>query len=107
MKSTALKKSRPAKTETVLLSIFKKAEAEFREVEQMFSLLGWDSLPNQLKLVIEEDVKGYIDELNGCYSTNSIFVQRRRESVDFWVNSYMDGICTLDTALQALKVEIL
>lgn len=107
MKSSALKKSRSTKVQPALLSIFKKAEADFKELEQMFSMLGWVTLPGQLKLVIEEDVKGYIDELQGNYSTNSSLVQRRRESVDFWVNSYRDGICTLDTAVKALKVEML
>ena len=107
MKSPALKKSRSTKVQPALLSIFKKAEAEFKELEQMFSMLGWGDLPHQLKLVIEEDVRGYIDELRGSYSTNCPLVQRRRESVDFWVNSYQDGICTSDTAVKALKVEML
>ena len=107
MKSQALKKSRYTNVQPALLSIFKKAEAEFKELEQMFSMLGWAALPHQLKLVIEEDVRGYIDELRGSYSTNCPLVQRRRESVDFWVNSYQDGICTLDTAVKALKVEML
>jgi hypothetical protein len=56
-------------------------------------------------MVIEEDVKGYIDELRGQYCTNSEWVQRRRESVDFWVNSYLDGICDEATATDSLRIK--
>lgn len=101
----AAKKTRTIrKTEPGLLTIFKKAEQEHQKSEEMFKLMGWEELPAVLKFEIEEDVKGYVDELTGCYSTNCIFVQRRRESVDFWVQSYMNGICSLDTAVESLKV---
>jgi hypothetical protein len=93
------------KTEPALFSIFHKAETEYRQIEQMFLMLGWGRLPAELKLVIEDDVKGYIDELHGSYCTSCPLVQLRRERVDFWVNSYIDGVCTLDTAVDALKVK--
>lgn len=105
MKNAAAKKRSITRTEPVILSIFHKAEKEYRQIEEMFTLLGWSHLPDQLKIVIEEDVKGYIDELHGQYCTNCHYVQRRRESVDFWVNSYLDGICSLDTATEALKIK--
>lgn len=101
----AIKKSKVSVQTAVLNSIFHKAEAEYRETEEMFTLLGWGDLPGELKLVIEEDVKGYIDELRGQYCTNSEWVQRRRESVDFWVNSYIDGICDESTAIDSLRVK--
>lgn len=93
------------KTEPILFSIFHKAETEHRQVEQMFLMLGWGHLPGELKLVIEDDVKGYIDELHGSYCTSCPLVQRRRESIDFWINSFLDGVCTLDTAVEALKMK--
>lgn len=93
--------------EPVLRSIFIDAEKEHREVEQMFDLLGWSDLPEKLKFEIKSDVKGYIDELKGSYSTNCPFIQRRRESVDFWVNSFRDGICSLDCAIDSLKCNTL
>ncbi len=98
-------KSASLKTEPVLYSIFHKAETEYRQIEQMFLMLGWGRLPAELKLAIEDDVKGYIDELHGTYCTSCPLVQRRRESIDFWVSSYTDGVCTLDTAVDALKVK--
>lgn len=104
MMQAAIKKSKVNRQEAVLNTIFHKAEAEHREIEEMFALLGWSDLPGELKLVIEEDVKGYIDELKGQFCTNSEWVQRRRESVDFWVNSYLDGIADSDTAVKSLKV---
>lgn len=93
--------------EPVLRSIFMDAEIEHREVEQMFSLLGWSDLPETLKSEIKADVTGYVDELKGSYSTNCPFIQRRRESVDFWVNSFREGICSLERAVESLKANTL
>lgn len=103
MMNTAIKTHRPFEPEPVLRSIFREAELEHRQIQQMFKILGWGNLPDDLKYIIKEDVKGYIDELEGRYSTNCPLVQRRRESIDFWVNSYKDEICSLQTALDALK----
>lgn len=105
--TNAALKNQTVKTEPVLQSIFLKAENEYRQIQEMFNLLGWGGLPDELKYEIEEDVKGYIDELHGKYSTHCPFVQRRRERVDFWVNSLLDGLCTADTAIEALKVKSL
>lgn len=101
--NTALKTPQNFRPEPVLRSIFREAELEHRQIQQMFKLLGWEDLPEDLKYTIKDDVKGYIDELTGEYSTNCPLVQRRRESVDFWVNSFNDGICSLESAIGALK----
>lgn len=104
MTNAAKKLNKARQQEPILLSIFQKVEKEYKELEEMFQLIGWGDLPEELKFAIESDVRGYIDELNGRYSTTCAGVQRRRESVDFWVNSYLDGICSLETALDALRV---
>lgn len=88
----------------MLVSIFKKVELEQRKADEIFQTLGWEGLPSELKFEIEEDVIGFYDELHGQYSTNCEFVQRRRERVDFWVKSYMDQLCSLETAVDSLKV---
>ncbi len=102
--NAALKTQSPFRPEPVLRSILREAELEHRQIQQMFDLLGWGNLPEEMKYMIKGDVKGYIDELQGNYSTSCPLVQRRRESVDFWVNSYKDGICSLQNALDALKI---
>jgi hypothetical protein len=104
MNNQALKAKPAFQEEPLLLGIFKKAEDEFKKTDELFIMLGWGSLPAELKYAIEEDVKGYVDELTGNYSTHCPFVQRRRESIDFWINSYLDGICTLDTTIDALRL---
>jgi len=104
MTNAAKKLSHIRRNEPILISIFQKAEKEYKELDEMFQLIGWGDLPDELKFAIESDVRGFIDELNGRYSTTCAGVQRRRESVDFWVNSYLDGICSLDTAVDALKM---
>lgn len=87
-----------------LLSVFKIAKEDHSKTEEMFELLGWSQLPAELKFAVAEDVKAYYDELHGRYSTNCAYVQRRRESVDFWVKSYIDGICSFDTALDSVRI---
>jgi hypothetical protein len=104
MTNAAKKLSQFQRSEPILISIFNKAEKDYKELEEMFKLIGWGDLPDKLKFAIESDVRGYIDELNGRYSTTCAGVHRRRESVDFWVNSYIDGICSLETAVDALTV---
>ena len=95
--------SRPS-ISPVLISLYKKVELEKKKSEEIFQALGWENLPSELKFEIEEDVIGFYNELHGQYSTNCEFVQRRRESVDFLVKSYLDRLCTLETAVDSLKV---
>lgn len=99
-----VKKTRINHLEPVLRKALIDAENDHRELEQMFELMGWENLPDELKFEIKDDVKSYTDELNGFYSSCDPFVLRRRESVDFWIRSYVDGICTLDTAVKALRI---
>lgn len=87
-----------------LLTILRNAKKQQAESEKMFAELGWEDLPAVLKFEIEDDVKGYMDELIGRYSSTCPYVQRRRESVDFWVRSYREGICSLETAVESVRV---
>lgn len=104
MMNRVIKSRKTFLPEPVLTSILLEAKIEHQQMEEMFSLLGWSDLPQELKMEIKDDVKGYIDELNGTYCTSCSFVQRRRESVDFWVSSFREEICTLETALQSLRM---
>ncbi|PWN06243.1 hypothetical protein [Rhodohalobacter mucosus] len=105
MTNQAVKTKPVFRAEPILRSIFRKAEVEYKKTDETFRMLGWSELPTELKIAIEDDVKGYVEELAGSYSTNCPFVQKRRESIDFWINSYLDGICTLDTAMEALRLK--
>ncbi|TVQ68242.1 MAG: hypothetical protein EA360_00190 [Balneolaceae bacterium] len=86
------------------LKLMATARGERKRMEEIFSLLGWSELPEELKTAVAADVKGYADELEGRYSTRCEYVQRRRESVDFWVRSFKDGFCSSATAAEALQV---
>jgi hypothetical protein len=105
MMNSALKKPAKNTGSPALLTILRNARKQQAESEMMFSELGWDNLPEELKFVIEDDVKGYMDELHGRYSSNCPYIQRRRESVDFWVQSFMEGLCSLETAIESLKLK--
>lgn len=91
--------------EPVLRKVLIEAEQEHRELQQMFELMGWGDLPDALKLEIKDDVSAMVDELEGQYSSCDPHVQRRRKSVTYWVNCYMDDICSLKTAIDVLRVK--
>jgi hypothetical protein len=89
----------------LLKRIKKESRTEYREMQQAFHLMGWGNLPDELKIEINEDVKYMVEELKSRFSSCDPFVQRRRESVHYWVSCFQDGICSLDAAIRALKVK--
>lgn len=90
--------------EPVLRKLLIEAEQEHRQLQEVFALMGWANLPDALKVEIKDDVCAMVEELKGRYSSCDPYVQKRRESVTYWVNCYKDGICSLNTAIEALKV---
>lgn len=90
--------------EPVLRKVLKEAEKEHRELQDMFNLMGWGDIPDTLKMEIKDDVSAMVDELKGQYSSCDPHVARRRQRVVHWVESFRDGICSLDTAIDVLKV---
>ncbi len=91
---------------TPLLQRIKKESAEeYTEMQEAFSLLGWAKLPDELKIEIYEDVKFMVQELKGMFCTNDPYVEQRRNSIYFWVNSFQDEVCTLKAAVNALKIK--
>lgn len=91
--------------EPVLRKAFLEAEKEHAELQDMFRLMGWEDLPDALKIEIKDDVSSMVEELKGQYSSCDPYVQKRRERVTYWVSCFRDGICTLSTAIDALKVK--
>lgn len=70
----------------------------------LVSTFGWHDLPDSLIELIETDLVAYDSELNGLYCTRDQGVLNRRASVRYWVENYLDGTCSYDTAYQMLKV---
>lgn len=91
--------------EPVLRKVFIEAEEEHKELQKMFELMGWSHIPDALKVEIKEDVAAMVNELQGQYSSCDPYVERRRKSVTYWVSCYKDGICSLDTAVKALRIK--
>lgn len=91
----------------ILKRIEKESRKKYSEMQQAFELLGWGDLPDALKIEISDDVKFMVEELKGRFSSCDPNVERRRESVHYWVSCYQDGICSLQTAIKALKVKSL
>lgn len=91
----------------LLKRIKKESASEYSEMQEAFTLMGWGTLPDNLKIEIYNDVKFMVQELKGMYSSCDPFVENRRNSVHFWVSSFKDGICSLEAAIKALKVKAL
>lgn len=91
----------------LLKRIKKESANEYVEMQQTFDLLGWGKLPDDLKIEIYDDVKFMVQELKGMYSSCDPHVERRRNTVHFWISSFQDGICTLEAAIKAVKVKAL
>lgn len=89
----------------LLSKVFHEAEKEHKKLQHVFSLMGWGNLPDTLKIEIKDDVSAMVNELKGQFSSCDPYVKKRRESVTYWVNCYQDGICSLNTAIKALKVK--
>ncbi len=90
--------------EPMLAKVLQDAEQEHQKLQDVFSMMGWGNLPDALKIEIKDDVSAMVRELEGRYSTCDPYVLKRRERVTYWVNCYRDNMCTLQTAIDALKV---
>ena len=89
----------------LLNRIKKESRQEYAEMQQAFELMGWENLPDELKIEINNDVKFMVEELKGRFSSCDPFVKRRRESIHYWVSCFQDGICSLNAAINALRVK--
>lgn len=93
--------------EPVLRKVLQDAEQEHKELQQMFALMGWDNLPDALKMEIKDDVAAMVKELKGHYSSCDPHVARRRRRVVYWIECFNNNVCSLKTAIDALKVRSL
>ena len=88
----------------LLHRIKKESAEEYVEIQEAFELMGWAKLPDEIKIEIYEDVRFMIKELKGLFSTCDLYVLKRRETVHFWVQSYLDNIASKEVAVKALKI---
>lgn len=93
--------------EPVLRKALMEAERDHQELQEVFELMGWGSLPEELKIEIGDDIRAFREELYGNYSTCDPAVLRRRRRVRYWVELYLDGACSLRTAVESLRVRSL
>ena len=98
-------KKAPFNIDPILQKAAKQARKEHRALQHTFEMMGWGALPDRLKIEIKDDVTAMVDELKGQYSTCDTHVLRRRNSIVYWVQCYQDRICSLQTAIDALKVK--
>lgn len=99
----------PALTSVLVATTFttyttSKIHPLIKESRDILEWMGWSGIPDPMKLVIAIDMIGFRDELNGLYSTRDPHVLARRKSVYYWVNQYLNGTCSIETAVQSLKV---
>lgn len=97
---------RQVKTQPQLQNIFDEAKQEYHKLEEVFDMMGWGNLPDRLKIEIKDDIAAMVDELKGNYSTCDPFVLKRRERVTYWIEMYQNRVCSLGTAIDALKIRL-
>jgi hypothetical protein len=102
--SRVIKKTKNPFIRPLLARISSESEREYQELQQVFSLLGWHEVPDGLKVEIYDDVRVMVEELQGNYSSCDPYVRNRRNRVHYWVQSYLDGNTSLNTAIEALKI---
>ncbi len=89
----------------VLSQIKEETKAEVNLMNEAFELMGWQKLNDEIKMAIYDDVKYMVMELQGLFSSCDEFVQRRRDSVHFWISSFLDGICDEKMVLENLQIK--
>ncbi len=77
------------------------------EAREIFTTMGWQNLPEQIRLTIALDIIGFRDELCGLYTTRDPMVRNRRNRIHYWVNLYLNGECSADTVTERLRVSYL
>jgi hypothetical protein len=102
--SRVIKKTKNPFIRPLLARISSESEREYQELQQVFSLLGWHEVPDGLKVEIYDGVRVMVEELQGNYSSCDPYVRNRRNRVHYWVQSYLDGNTSLNTAIEALKI---
>ncbi len=88
----------------VIVQIQEQTKAELATMQDAFKLMGWEELSDEIKVTIYEDVKFMVMELQGLFSSCDEYVKRRRDSVHFWVSSFLDGICDEKTVIENLQI---
>jgi hypothetical protein len=84
--------------------IHHESEREYKDLQEAFELMGWGQLPDSLKIEIYDDVKAIVKELQGSYSSCDPYVKNRRNRVYYWVQSFLDGVSSLETTIEVLKI---
>ena len=102
-----IKKTKNPFIRPLLARISSESEREYQELQQVFSLLGWLEVPDVLKVEIYDDVRAMVEELQGSYSSCDPYVRNRRNRVHYWVQSFLDWNTSLNTAIEALKIQSL
>jgi hypothetical protein len=89
---------------SIASQVLDRASRMHRDLDQILELMGWNTVPAELITDILDDISAFADELKGAYSTVCPYVIRRRQSIDFWIRSVMEGACSVGTAREALRV---
>ena len=105
--SRVIKKNKNPFIRPLLTRISKESEWDYQELQQVFQLLGWHKVPDVLKVEIYDDLRVMVEELRGNYSSCDPYVHNRRNSIHYWVQSFLDGTSSLKTTIEALKIQSL
>jgi hypothetical protein len=72
------------------------------DLSEALAVLGWNNLPIEIHTRIKDDLLQFMRELNGKYATTDAKILKRRRRLTFWINSYIQGDCSLNTLLEMI-----
>lgn len=100
--NSALKiQSLPKPIELIKKDPVKETEIE-SAVKELYSLLGWNTLPERLQRAVYQDVQSFSNELVFNYSSYDVEIRERKKRVHYWIGQYKAGNCTEETAVEML-----
>jgi hypothetical protein len=88
----------------VLCRILAEARKEDDDLGEILVLMGWSALPRELVVEIKDDLLAFKRELDGAYSSCDPYVADRRKRVAYWAAMVLNGQCSKETAIRAVKV---
>jgi hypothetical protein len=88
------------------IELIKKEASKEAEIlkgtQDVFELLGWNTLPERLQSAVYNDVQSFSNELVYNYSTIDTQIKERKKRIYYWIGQFKAGHCSEDTVVEML-----
>lgn len=83
--------------------LFQECAQQERQSATASGMLGFHLLPAQASVLIEKELKNFVEELENNVASTDIKQVKRRKQVVFWVKTYLRGDCSLHWLVEMLE----